>query len=135
MWIMTSYGFVALADQPAETRNMLLDPTHRWDTQIRGRDFRTMCEVAKRLETIERGCASPVTATADRDYEWRIWAPREVVAAWLNDEVLDMDYTKFKPTTERYRRMPKLHDLYTELWYVIARHYASPILRRSAKRS
>jgi hypothetical protein len=121
MWIMTSDGFVALAasDRP------------QWELQVRARDRETLQKIRSRYPTTER---SKIFTTLDRDYEYRFYTTKAAFAEVAAAMIIEIDYQKFKPTTERRGRGGrKVHDLYVALWYVIARHYRSPILGRSSK--
>jgi hypothetical protein len=73
------------------------------------------------------------------DYEYRAYCTHEQWAAALAKIALDIDYVKFKETTESKYHDRKLHDMYLALWSKIfsslstQRHqdeYWRPITRR-----
>lgn len=128
MWIMTSYGILMPASLPEAHR---INKHPEWDMQVRSRDRVTLVKARRKL--IEMGLTvSKIRDTRDMDYEWRFYTARESLAQLMTWEIMEIDYTKFKPTTERRggggRR---LHDLYDYVWYVVAKHYGSlPVRRR-----
>ncbi len=124
MWIMTNYGVLMPADLPAQYRPR---KHPEWDMQVRTRDRRALVEMRKRINAE----TSKIIATPEMDYEFRVYTNRHSFAAFMYDEVAAIDYTKFKPTTERRGGGGrKLHDLYDFIWYVVAKHYGSLPTRR-----
>lgn len=67
----------------------------------------------------------PVIYMKDTDYEYRAYCTRAAWARAMADMSLDIDYTKFKPTTETKYRDFQLHRLYNEMWSVIQHHLSS----------
>jgi len=106
MWIMTSFGILMPAAIPAE-----LDPEGGL-LQIRTRDRQTLVELKRQLPHLEN-----IHHTPEMDYQYRAYVPRAAFAAWLADYAAEIDYTKFKPTVDRYPRTARrLHDLYLRIW-------------------
>ncbi len=131
MWIMTSYGIIMPAAIPANVRPFYPYDgwDDDWDFQIRARDRKALTKVRKRL--IADGAEpSKNVPTPTRDYEYRMYVNRWTFAAFMQEEIVAIDYTKFKPTTERRGGGgAKLHNLYTRIWFAVAEAYDSPILR------
>lgn len=128
MWIMTKYGILMPAALPVEHRPRGL---RACDLQVRSRDRDTLARV--RREMRRRGLVtSAVRATPTMDYEYRVYCRREDFAEWVRGQVREIDFLKFKPAAERVGGRD-LYDLYAEIWYVIARHYDSAVVRPSGR--
>lgn len=121
MWIMTSFGFIAVAasDRP------------EWELQVRARDRDVLRKLRK---TYLLRHSSKIQATPERDYEFRFYCSKEALAEALDRLVGEINSQKFKPTTlRRGQGGVRLHDLYVRIWCVIAEHYDSPIIGRYKK--
>jgi hypothetical protein len=74
-----------------------------------------------------------VTQTPDRDYMYRATVARDVVAAAIQNEVLNIDYSNFKGSVGKNWR----HDVYLDFWHITNReqrkqHSKPTMLRRSS---
>lgn len=118
MWIMTSYGILMPAALPPEVPAF----DDGWNLQVRSRDRRTLKVARKRM--IERGYGSSgIVATPELDYEYRFYCRAADFAAFIGGEIAEIDYEKFKPTTDRFKGGRRLHGLYNRIWSVVAAHY------------
>src|SRR5262245_5841738 len=120
---MTSYGILMPADLPGE----LVDTRFNWDMQVRARDRRTLRVTVAKMRNIKMNVSS-VQATPQLDYEYRFYCDRADFAEFIRQEVLEIDYEKFKPTTESKEEGggPRLHRLYNRIWGVVFDHYDPP---------
>jgi len=127
VWIMTSYGILMPADLPDE----LVDTRFNWDMQVRARDRRTLRVTVAKMRNIKMNVSS-VQATPQLDYEYRFYCDRADFAEFIRQEVLEIDYEKFKPTTESKEEGggPLLHRLYNRIWAVVLDHYDPPRPKR-----
>jgi|SRR5688572_12550132 len=138
MWIMTSYGIIMPAAIPANVRPFYpFDGwDDNWDLQVRARDRKALEKVRRRLNTFNGTPPSKIVATPTRDYEFRMYVDRDDYALLVATEIREIDYAKFKPTTERRGGGgAKLHNLYTRIWFAVADAYDSPILRPPKRKS
>lgn len=126
MWIMTTYGILMPAALPETSRpeyDGRWNPA--WDMQVRARDRDALIRVRK--EMLDRGGAVPpsrIQYTAGRDYEFRMYVDRLAFAAVMAHQITEIDYVKFKPNAVT----AKLHNVYTHIWYVVAKAYDSAVL-------
>jgi hypothetical protein len=120
MWIMTSYGILMPAELPVE----LVDTRFGWDMQVRARDRRTLRVAIAKMKDLKMN-VSAVQATPQLDYEYRFYCNRLDFARLMHDEITEIDYQKFKPTTELREEGggPRLHTLYNKIWCVVINHY------------
>ncbi len=141
MWIMTSYGILMPAALPSEVEELInrgqpsavgadyVMQTTWWDMQVRGRDRKTL-EAARR-STQRFGRCSKVISTPRLDYDFRFYCNREDFAAAMAEEITEITYEKFKPTTEEPGGGgPHLHRLYNKIWSVVFDHYDRTTTRR-----
>jgi hypothetical protein len=113
---MTRHGFisvVATGDQAG------------CDLQVRARDEQTLYEIRARF--MPEGTASEIYALPNRDYQFRFYTTRDTFAIALAAMAAEITYPNFKDTLRG-----KLHDLASELWWVIYDHY-HPATVRTAK--
>lgn len=131
MWIMTGQGVYMPATIPMTVRRELDLPLD-WDLQVRARDRKALTKVRKQM--IARNCeVSAIVNTRHMDYEYRFYCSSDDYGALIAAQIREIDYDKFKPTTERKGGGgPRLHSLYNRLWGVIASHYDSPVLGQYA---
>lgn len=108
MWIMTSFGVLMPSVRPEGTvpagDNRLIQVRAR-----RAQDLRIL--KAEYLPELGEIIEIPYS-----DYEYRAYCTHEQWAAALAAMAMDIDYTKFKPTTETKYRDPQLHALYNRIW-------------------
>src|SRR5262245_55495660 len=124
---MTSYGILMPADLPDEP----VDTRFNWDMPVRARDRRTLRVTVAKMRNIKMNVSS-VQATPQLDYEYRFYCDRADFAEFIRQEVLEIDYEKFKPTTESKEEGggPLLHRLYNRIWAVVLDHYDPPRPKR-----
>ena len=129
MWIMTSYGILMPATIPADVRAALASD---WDMQVRSRDRKTLVKLRRAMG----GDTSRVVATPDMDYEFRLYVHASDFAVTMGEEIMAIDYEKFKPTTLRKGMGgERLHHLYNRIWGVVATHYDAAILGKYERRT
>lgn len=109
MWVMTHFGILMPSLRPVR------GPTDKRELQIRARrrqdiDYLRRHYMPKLGETVTLG---------ETDYQYRAYCTREEWADALRLIVLEIDYVKFKPTTEDKHNDRKLHDVYIRIWNVI----------------
>ncbi len=114
MWICTPFGVIMPALRPAH--------------ELEGGDKREFVVRAREkayLDTFrERYCPQLARSRhcPDHDYPWRAFVTRLHMAEAVARMTLDIDYSKFKPTTESARGLKdrnlarRLHNCYTEMW-------------------
>jgi hypothetical protein len=111
MWIMTSFGILMPSVRPAD----LVPEGDDRVLQIRARRRRDIDILRDRyMPTLDVTIHIPNT-----DYEYRAYCTREAWAAALVAMSEDIDYTKFKPTTEDKFKDKALHALYNRIWGVV----------------
>lgn len=110
MWIMTSWGVLMPGERPKE--------------HTPAGDNRVIQIRARRRIELERVCAFyPETGLKKEDivyfdftdYEFRIYATRAQFADLVSRITLDVDYVKFKSSTEKFNEK-KLHAFYNRVW-------------------
>jgi hypothetical protein len=126
MWVMTSFGILMPSAIPASVS--VKDPS--WTLQVRARDRQTLTTALEWMNTYELG-HSKIIATPDLDYEYRFYCSHGSFAELMDVLVGQIDYEKFKPTTELMPQTRHLHDLYNEIWGVVFTHYSR---RRNVRR-
>lgn len=112
MWVMTSYGAFFPALRPADT----VPPGDDRTMQVRARRRVDL----HRLRQLHMHDLGPTYEVPDSDYEFRANCTPEALAAAMARIAMDIDYVKFKPTTERYRD-DQLHGAYLDVWAVLLR--------------
>lgn len=111
MWVMTSFGILMPSVRPAGTvprgddRVMQIRARRRKDLEILKAEY-----MGDKL--------GEIMALVGTDYEYRAYCTRADWATAMAQMSLDIDYTKFKPTTDRYKDH-ELHGLYLRLWGAI----------------
>lgn len=108
MWVMTSFGIFMPGLRPANTvpegDNRLL--------QIRSRRIRDL-EIMRAKYMPGLGDIIKIEHT---DYQYRAYCTHEEWANALAKLAMDIDYVKFKDTTEKKYGDKALHSLYNVLW-------------------
>ena len=94
MWICFNDSFLSIVQVPGNPGTL----------RVRGR----------KREHLERflGSDAKIMRTPKRDYRWRAFVDRAIVAELLKQYVLDMDYDSFKGSV----REPKLRKMYKGWW-------------------
>lgn len=112
MWVMTSWGVLMPSQRPAGTV-----PT--------GDDCEMQIRTRRRVE-LERVCqfypelglkVEDIIFMDHTDYEYRIHCTRDQLARLMDLLSRDINYTKFKPSTEKFGES-KLHGFYNRVWGV-----------------
>jgi len=119
MWIFTSFGVLMPSERPADTFDA--------ETDDRVIQIRTRSRV--HLERLRDGGFFPemgeIVFFPNTDYEYRAYCTRAQLAEIMVRLALDIDYTKFKPTTEAKWKDARLHDLYNMIWGVFYQRYST----------
>lgn len=114
MWIMHSAGIWMPALRPPDTVSEG-DPN---TIQVRTRR-------AKDLDILRdeymREALGPTIATPTYDYNYRAYTTPRAWAKACYDMAMEIDYEKFKPTTESKYQDRELHDVYNSIWSVVTR--------------
>ena len=111
MWIFTPYGAYFPSQRPLDT--MAEGETHT--IQIRAR---------RRLELDRLKAFYPDIPTGEiifmpnTDYEYRMYCTPTALGMLLALMAADIDYTKFKPETEKFGET-KLHNAYNRIWSIL----------------
>ncbi len=111
MWLMTSFGILMPSLRPEKY-------TPDWDDrklQIRARRSKDLDIL--RAEYM-KGSLGGTIYTPDKDYEYRAYCTHEAWAIACMKLMMEIDYVKFKPTTDRYRDH-RLHSVYNRIWGVV----------------
>lgn len=116
MWIFTSFGVLMPSERPAGT----IPEGDDRIMQIRTRR-RSELEWLKALYFKDMG---EVVFYPHTDYEFRTYCTREKLGEVVAAIARDIDYTKFKPTTELFGEK-KLHAVYNEIWGVLYRAFST----------
>lgn len=112
-WIMTSFGILMPAIRPPKTVPAGDDRT----LQIRTRREQELTIL--RAQYMRRTLGSTI-ATPNMDYEFRAYCTPEAFGLAMAQLMVEIDYTKFKPTVkERYHDM-ELYDTYNSIWAVVS---------------
>jgi len=112
MWIFTSFGLLMPAERPSKY-------TPDWDDrrlQVRARKARALDIL--RAEFMKNTLGETIY-TPDKDYEYRAYCTHEAFAIAMMKMTLDVNYTKFKPTTDRYKDH-EYHSLLNRIWGVVS---------------
>ena len=110
MWVMTSFGVLMPSVRPEGT---VPEGDDRL-IQVRARRMREL-RILKAEYLPELG---PIVEIPYSDYEYRAYCTHAQWAAALAKISMDIDYTKFKPTTETKYQDRQLHSLYNRIWSV-----------------
>lgn len=112
MWIAAPFGFLMPAIRPPKT----VEPGDDRTLQVRARR-------AKDLDILRaeymKGKLGPTIHTPDFDYEYRAYCTPEAFAFASMQMIMEINYTKFKPTTLDWYRDHQLHKVYNEMWSVL----------------
>lgn len=113
MWVMTHFGILMPSLRPEKTYDPEQDPRA---IQIRTRRSWELDYLRKTYapwlgETIYLG-------DGVSDYQYRAYCTHEQLAEIMKMLSLEIDYTKFKPTTDRHGDT-KLHMLYNRIWSAV----------------
>ncbi len=112
MWAMTSFGILMPAIRPPHTVAKGDDRT----MQIRTRRAKDLDILRARYMS---GSLGPNIHTPNMDYEYRAYCVPHAFALAMAAMVLDVDYLKFKPTTETKFGDRELHDCYNAIWSTV----------------
>lgn len=120
MWLLTEFGFFSIVSpHEPEKRDQLL---------VRARQRGDLEAFAVRLtESGELDAPPAVIETPDRDYRFRLYAPKAMVTDVIATAVDDIDYTNFKARVAD-DNAPRAK-LYEKVWSVL-RAELQPAVRR-----
>ena len=110
MWIMTSWGVLMPSLRPADT----LPEGDPATMQIRTRrrvELERVCEFYPEIGLK----SADIIFMSHTDYEYRLHCTPTQLAMLMMSVSLDIDYTKFKPSTEVFGE-GKLHQFYNRVW-------------------
>jgi hypothetical protein len=112
MWIMTHYGILMPSLRPAK----FVPPGDNRKIQLRARRRRDLDYTREHyLPQLGR---TVYLGDGVSDYQYRAYCTHDDLALLLSRLALEIDYVKFKPTTDRHGDK-ELHALYNKLWGVI----------------
>lgn len=109
MWIFTEFGILMPSLRPAHT---ITDSDNRL-MQIR---TRRRFELDYLREHYMPTTLGETIFLGNADYQYRAYCEIDDWAAAMHKLSMEIDYTKFKPTTDRHPGGGKLHDLYNTVW-------------------
>jgi hypothetical protein len=126
MWVFADWGLVMPAlVQPGEFKKDYTE-NGKYNLQVRGR---LTAHLEYFMETyMEPGTYNPeIHATPDHDYNFRFYTTHEAFAAAMTRAIMDIDYRKFKPSSERknpdgtrkYKFAEKYHRILNGIWGVV----------------
>lgn len=110
MWIMTHFGILMPSLRPEDT---VLPGDNRL-IQIRARRARDL----NYLRDHYAPYIGPTLFLGDTDYQYRSYCTHAELADIMQQLALEIDYTKFKPTTDRHND-DDLHSLYNRIWAAV----------------
>lgn len=119
MWVFTGWG--------------ALFPSQRPEGTIPEGDDKTIQIRARRKIELQRACefypevgilAEDIIFMPKTDYEFRIYCTPVQLGILLAGMALDINYTKFKPTTETFGES-KLHDAYNQIWWILYEKFST----------
>lgn len=123
MWIFADFGLLMPSTIPtsvlerADTPAIVEAVERGWTLQVRGRIAE---HVQHFMDTyMEPGTFSVLYKTPDMDYNVRFYTTHEEFNKGLSKAVLEIDYTKFKPTAERYAWGRPYHNVLNSIWSVL----------------
>lgn len=111
MWVMTHFGILMPSLRPIETFDPAVDDRH---IQVRARRSRE-------LNYLRRNYAPWLGDTifiGDTDYQYRAYCTHAQLGDIMTQLSLEIDYVKFKPTTDRHNDTT-LHSVYNRIWSVV----------------
>jgi len=109
MWIFTEFGILMPSLRPSHT-------VPEGDPQLIQIRTRRRYELDHLRTTYMPDTLGPTIFLGDADYQYRAYCTINDWAAAISAMSYDIDYTKFKPTTDRHPGGKKLHDLYNTVW-------------------
>lgn len=114
MWVMTSFGILMPSVRPPGT----VDPLDNRTLQIRARREKDLSILRDEYMGDALG---PTWETPEMDYNFRAYCTPEAWGRALYDMAQQIDYQKFKPTTEDYYGDAELHSVYNQIWGTVCR--------------
>lgn len=109
----------------------ILMPAIRPPKTVKAGDKRTMQIRARRRQDLDilralymQGELGESIHTPDKDYEYRAYCEPAAFAAAMYQMVMEIDYLKFKPTTDRFAD-DELHSAYNQIWSTVMRTLSS----------
>lgn len=114
MWAMTPFGILMPAIRPLHT----VAAGDKRTMQIRSRRAKDLDILRARYMLGQLG---KTIHTPSFDYEYRAYCVPEDFAAAMAAMVMEINYKKFKPTTEDWYEDADLHDCYNSIWATVLR--------------
>lgn len=111
MWLMLSGGIIMPSLRPAHK----MEEGELQTLQLRARSR----EHLSRWRREYQPALGPTVHLPKTDYEYRAYCTPESFALAFTRAIMDIDYTKFKPTTEDYYDDAELHRIYNRIWSVV----------------
>ncbi len=118
MWMFTPFGILMPAIRPPRT--VAANDPHT--LQIRARREKDLDILRAKYMTNSLGAT---IYTPDKDYEYRAYCTPEAFAVAAMQMILEIDYLKFKPTTEDRFRDKELHSTYNSVWGAVLRNLST----------
>jgi len=119
MWVMTSFGILMPSLRPEGTVPEGDDRT----LQIRTRRRKDLEILRKEYMGDDLG---EIIAIPNTDYEYRAYCTHEAFGKALAKITMDIDFVKFKPTTETKYKDNELHSLYNSIWATVFSQLSTP---------
>ena len=119
MWIFADFGLLMPSEVPESVKNT--PEVEKW-TNSGEYDIQVRARLSEHLEYfmdnfMEEGTFNPtIQATPDKDYNFRFYTSREALAEGIKNVALSIDYSKFKPTSERFAWNKKYHEVLNDIW-------------------
>ncbi len=104
MWLFTPHGFLSIVAHREHPGRLLVRGRTREDVEY-------FCEVT--------GEGAP-TETPGADYRWRVAAPADLVAWFVQQQVLELDYPNFKDAVAERQGYERAHT-YMDVWTAVRR--------------
>lgn len=104
MWLFTSNGFLSIVAHRERPGRMLVRGRTREDVEY-------FCDMA--------ACGEPAE-TPGADYRWRVEASVELVAWFVQQQVLELDYPSFKDAVAERQGYERAHT-YMDVWSAVRR--------------
>lgn len=111
MWIMASFGILMPSLRPEGT----VPPGDDRLIQVRARRARDL-QIFRSDYCPELGDIIEIPYS---DYEYRAYCTHEQLAAAMARLAMDVDFVKFKPTTETKYHDKQLHGVYNRIWSLL----------------
>ena len=103
MWLITNEGFFSVVQKP--------DDINKDTLTVRARVAADLKELKKRLPDM-----GEITASDHTDYRFRAKAPREQLAAAVEQMVKDIHYGNFKDEVANKQGQQRAH-VYSDVWW------------------